>query len=106
LKHEASLSRTLERPATARTRIERRFQPELIRQLKTSTDRDLLIGGPNLAGHAFTTGLVDQCHLFLVPIVLGGGKKGLPDDLTVELQLEAERRFSNGTVFLRYRVRI
>jgi dihydrofolate reductase len=95
-------SSTLESASTARTRIERDFDPEAIRELKASTDADIAVGGPGLAAHAFRAGLVDECHLFLVPIVVGGGKRALPDDVRLELELLDERRFENGTVFLRY----
>jgi dihydrofolate reductase len=98
-------SRTLQAVSTARTRIERTFDPQAIRELKASATRDILIGGPNLAAHAFKAGLVDQCHLFLAPISVGDGKRGLPDDVRLKLELDDQRRFRNGTVFLRYRVK-
>lgn len=98
-------SRTLEAVSTRRTRIERDFNPEAIRQLKATADHDILIGGPDLAAHAFRAGLIDECHLFLVPIMLGGGKKSLPDNVCLELNLLEERRFGNGMVHLRYQVR-
>jgi len=97
-------SKTLGAASTARTRIERTFDPQAIRDLKASAARDILIGGPDLAAHAFKAGLVDQCHIFLAPIIVGGGKQCLPDDVRLNLQLEDERRFGNGLVFLRYRV--
>jgi dihydrofolate reductase len=95
-------SRTLESASSARTRIEQEFDPEAVRQLKASAERDLAIGGPELAAEAFKAGLVDECHLFLTPIVVGGGKQALPDNVRVPLQLLDERRFSNGVVYLRY----
>ncbi|GAC1557144.1 MAG: dihydrofolate reductase family protein [Herpetosiphon sp.] len=98
-------SRTLAAVATARTRIERDFDPEVVRQLKATTAHDILIGGPDLATHAFRAGLIDQCHLFLVPIVVGGGKRSLPRDIRLDLELLEERRFGNGMVHLRYRTR-
>lgn len=98
-------SRTLEAVSTAKTRIERDFDPEVIRQLKAASEHDILIGGPDLASHAFKAGLVDQCHLFLAPIVVGGGKRFLPTNVRLELELLEERRFGNGMVFLRYRTR-
>ncbi len=98
-------SRTLGTISTSKTRIERAFDPEAVRHLKASTARDLVIAGPELAAHAFKAGLVDQCLMFLVPIILGGGKKGLPDDVRLKLELEEERRFHNGMVFLRYRAK-
>jgi riboflavin biosynthesis pyrimidine reductase len=71
--------------------------------MKASADRDLAVGGPGLAAHAFRAGLVDECHLFLVPVVVGGGKRSLPDHVRLDLDLLDERRFGNGTVHLRYR---
>jgi dihydrofolate reductase len=96
-------SRTLESVSTARTRIERHFDPEAIRQLKARSERDITIGGPDLAAHAFETGLVDEVQLFLAPVVVGGGKRSLPDGVGVALELLDERRFGNGVVHLRYR---
>ena len=99
-------SKTLEAVSTARTRIERDFDPEAVRQLKATTGQDILIGGPDLATHAFRAGLVDECHLFLAPIVVGGGKRSLPNNVRLELELLEERRFGNGMVHLRYRTRL
>lgn len=96
-------SKTLEKAASARTRIERDFDPEAVRQMKADADRDLLIGGPDLAAQAFRAGLVDELHLFVVPVVVGGGTRSLPDDVRLNLELLDERRFGNGTVHLRYR---
>ena len=98
-------SKTLEAVSTRRTQIERNFNPEAIRQLKEAVEQDILIGGPELAAHAFRSGLIDECHLFLAPILLGGGKQALPDNVRLELELLEERRFGNGVVFLRYRTR-
>jgi dihydrofolate reductase len=98
-------SRTLDRASTARTRIERAFDPEAVRQLKGSAESDLAVGGPALAAHAFTAGLVDECHMFIAPIIVGSGKQSLPDDVRVELELLDERRFGSGMVHLRYGVR-
>jgi dihydrofolate reductase len=98
-------SKTLETASSARTRIERDFDPEGVRQLKAAAGRDLLVGGPALAAQAFEAGLVDESHLFLAPIVVGGGKQSLPDDVRVELELLDDRRFRSGVVFLRYRTR-
>jgi dihydrofolate reductase len=95
-------SRTLETAATARTRIEREFDPDAVRQLKATAGSDLSIGGPELAGHALAAGLVDELQLFLVPVIVGGGKRALPDDVRLELELLDERRFRDGTVYLRY----
>ena len=96
-------SRTLKTPSSARTRIEPDFDPEAIRQMKTSAERDISVGGPELAAHAIRAGLVDECHLFLTPILVGGGTPSLPDNVRVELELLDERRFRGGVVYLRYR---
>ena len=98
-------SRTLQAVATARTRIEREFDPAAVRQMKATTGHDIAIGGPDIASHAFRAGLVDECHLFLAPIIVGGGKPAMPYHVRLELDLLAERRFGNGMVFLRYRAR-
>jgi dihydrofolate reductase len=99
-------SRTLNTVSTARTRIERSFDPETIRRLKTAAGRDLAIGGPDLAASAFRAGLVDECHLFLAPIVVGAGKRSFPGDVRLDLELVDERRFRNGMVYFRYRTRV
>jgi dihydrofolate reductase len=96
-------SKTLEKVSSARTRIERRFDPEAVRQMKARAGRDISVGGPDLAAQAIKAGLVDEYHLFLVPVVVGGGKRSLPDDVRFELELLDERRFGNGTVHLHYR---
>jgi len=99
-------STTLETASSARTRIERDFDPESVRRLKASAERDLTVGGAHLAAAAFTAGLVDECHLFLVPVVIGGGTRALPDGVRVELELLGERRFASGVVYLRYRTKL
>jgi dihydrofolate reductase len=98
-------STTLTAVSTARTRIEREFDPEAVRRMKAAVERDLIVGGPSLAAHAFRAGLVDECHLILAPVVVGGGKQSLPDDVRLDLELVDERRFGNGMVHLRYRTR-
>ena len=98
-------SRTLETARTARTRIEREFDAEAIRQLKAQSERDLAVGGPDLAAQAIEAGLVDEYQLFVVPVVVGAGTTALPRGRRIELELVDERRFGNGTVFLRYRSR-
>jgi dihydrofolate reductase len=98
-------SKTLETPSSARTRIEPNFDPEAVRQLKTQAERDLTVGGPDLAAQAIKAGLVDEWHLFLTPVVVGGGTPSLPDKVRVKLELLDERRFGSGVVFLRYRTR-
>jgi dihydrofolate reductase len=95
-------SRTLETVATAKTRIERELDPAAVRRLKETTSGDLSIGGAELAAQAIGTGLVDDYQLFLVPVVVGAGKRALPD-VRLSLELLDERRFGNGTVYLRYR---
>jgi dihydrofolate reductase len=97
-------SRTLDEAPTARTRIEREFDPEAVRSMKASSHRDLAIGGPGLAAHALRAGLVDELQLFVVPVIVGGGTRFLPDDLHLDVDLVDERRYDNGTVLLRYRV--
>lgn len=98
-------SRTLTHSSTRQTQLERNFDPEAIRQLKESAQQDILIGGSGLAAHAFKAGLVDECQLFLTPIIIGGGKPSLPDDVRLALDLLEERRFGSGVVYLRYRTR-
>jgi dihydrofolate reductase len=98
-------SKTLETVSTARTRIERDFDPEAVRQMKALAGRDLIVGGPELAAQAIKAGLVDEYHLFVVPIVVGGGKRSLPNDVRFQLELVDERRFGNGMVYLKYRAR-
>jgi dihydrofolate reductase len=98
-------SRTLGAVSTRKTQLERTFDPESIRQLKEAAEQDIAIGGPELAAHAFRAGLIDECQLFLTPIIVGGGKKFLPDNVRLELELLDERRFGSGMVFLRYRTR-
>jgi len=97
-------SRTLQAVSTRKTSIEREFDPESIRRLKTTAPSDILIGGPNLATHAFRAGLVDEYHLFLAPVIVGGGKPALPANLRLDLRLLEERRFGSGMVHLRYQV--
>jgi len=99
-------SRTLQDASSARTRIEREFDPDAIRRLKETSGADITIGGPELAGRAMSAGLVDECQLLLNPIVLGRGKQALPDNLRLRLELLGERRFRSGVVQLRYRVNV
>jgi dihydrofolate reductase len=95
-------SKTLEVVSSSKTRIERDFDADAIREMKARAVRDLSIGGPELAAQAIEAGLVDEIHLFLAPIVVGGGKQSLPDGVRLELELLGERRFGNGVVYLRY----
>ena len=96
-------STTLDNASSDKTRIERSFDPDVVRQLKHSARRDLSVGGPGLAAHALAAGLVDECHLFVAPVIVGGGTRFLPEDLRLDLELVEERRFGNGTVYLQYR---
>jgi dihydrofolate reductase len=96
-------SRTLETVSSARTRLEGDFDPESIRRMKGLEGPDISVGGPDLAAQAIEAGLVDQCHLFLTPIVVGGGKRSLPNNIRLKLELLDERRFGNGVVHLHYR---
>ena len=98
-------SKTLETVTSARTRIERDLDPEAVRQMKMRAVRDIAVGGPNLAAAAIKAGLVDEYHLFVTPIMVGGGKQSLPNDVRLELELLDERRFGNGVVHLHYRTR-
>jgi dihydrofolate reductase len=95
-------SSTLQQVASSRTRIERTFDSETIRRLKATANANLSVGGPGLAAAAITAGLVDEYHLFQTPVIVGGGKKALPDDVFIKLDLLTERRFRNGTVYLQY----
>jgi dihydrofolate reductase len=99
-------SRSMQAPSSARTRVERNFDPLEIRQLKESSARDITIGGATLAGEALAADLVDECHLFLSPIVVGGGKRALPAGTRVQLELLDERRFRSGVVYLRYALHV
>jgi dihydrofolate reductase len=96
-------STTLDAVSTAKTQLERTFDPDSVRDMKASATRDLTVGGAKLATHAFKAGLVDECHLFVYPVLIGGGKPSLPSDTRAELELLDQRRFSNGVVYLRYR---
>jgi dihydrofolate reductase len=98
-------SKTLNTVFSARTRIVRDFDPEAVRQMKASAGRDISVGGPDLAAQAIKAGLVDECHLFLAPIVVGGGKQSLPNNVRLKLELLDERRFEGGVVHLHYRTR-
>jgi dihydrofolate reductase len=95
-------SRTLQTPSSRRTRIERAFDPAAIRHLKEISASDIMIGGAELAGEAMAASVVDECHLFLNPVIVGGGKRALPDDVHCELALVAEHSFESGVVHLHY----
>jgi dihydrofolate reductase len=95
-------SRTLQEVSSGRTRLEREFDPAAVATIKRESDGDLSIGGPQLAGEALRAGLVDECHLLLTPVAVGGGLAALPPGLRVDLELLGERRFGNGVVHLHY----
>jgi dihydrofolate reductase len=95
-------SRTLAEPVSARTRIEPQFDPDAVRAMKASAERDLSVGGPGLAAEAFAAGLVDEVNLLLSPVIVGGGTRALPDGIRLGLELADERRFTNGVVYLSY----
>jgi dihydrofolate reductase len=98
-------SRTLAEPRSARTRIEREFDPDAVRRLKASTEHDISVDGPELAAQAIRAGLVDEFQMIVCPVVVGGGKRFFPDSVRLNLELVEERRFGNGVVVLRYTVR-
>jgi dihydrofolate reductase len=98
-------STTLDAVFTGNSRLERRFDPDAIRTMKAAATRDLMLGGANFAAHAFRAGLVDECHLFIGPVLVGRGKPALSGDLRVGLELLDERRFDNGIVYVRYGIR-
>jgi dihydrofolate reductase len=99
-------SSTLETVSSARTRVEREFDPETIRQMKAAADPDITVSGPDLAAQAIKAGLVDEYHLILAPVVVGGGTQSLPTDIRLSLELLDEHRFGNGMVHLHYRARM
>jgi dihydrofolate reductase len=98
-------STTLHAVSTTNTRLERRFEPDSIREIKASAASDLTVGGSILAAQAFNAGLVDECQLFIYPVLVGAGKPAFPSDAGVQLDLLEEHRFGNGVVHLRYRIR-
>jgi dihydrofolate reductase len=98
-------STSLPEVTTPRTRVERTFDPDAVRTLVEAADRDVSIGGPTLAAHAFAAGLVDDVHLFLNPVIVGGGTRALPDGVLLDLELVDEHRFASGVVHLHHRVR-
>ena len=98
-------SRTLDSVWTPRTRLEREFDADAVRRMKDAATRDISVSGPELAQHAFRAGLVDEIHIFVFPVVVGGGKPGLPRDIRLDLELLDEQRFGNGVVHMRYGMR-
>jgi dihydrofolate reductase len=97
-------STTLDAVSTAKTRLEGKFDPGSVRDMKASATSDLNVGGAHLAAQAFKAGLVDECHLLIRPILIGGGKPALPGDTRADLELLDDRQLSNGVVYLRYRI--
>jgi dihydrofolate reductase len=98
-------SRTLDEVSSAKTRLEREFDPSAVRELVDSASRDVTVGGPELAAEAFRAGLIDECQVFLAPVVVGSGKRSLPDGVFARLGLLEQRRFESGFVYLRYGVK-
>jgi dihydrofolate reductase len=98
-------SRSLEAASSVRTRVERVFDPRAVRRMKAESASDITVGGPELAAHALRAGLVDECRVFVVPVVIGGGNSFLPGALRLELELLDERPFRNGTVYLNYAIK-
>ena len=98
-------SRTVEAPSSKRTRIERTFNSDAVRSMKSQADRDIGVGGPHLAATAIKAGLVDEYHFYFHPIVVGGGTRALPDHVRVTLELVDEHRFGGGVVHLHYRAK-
>lgn len=98
-------SKSLETVSTPKTRLEREFEPQAVRNLKAHLPHDISVAGPNLAAQAIRAGLVDEYQLLVVPVLLGGGKRVLPSGVGIQLDLLDERRFGNGWVYLRYRTR-
>jgi dihydrofolate reductase len=96
-------SSTLQGLSTARTRMERGFDPEAVRRMKASASQDMTVGGPNLAAQAFKGGLVDACRVFVAPIIIGGGTSAFPSGVRLSFALQDQRRFRNGMVYLHYR---
>jgi dihydrofolate reductase len=96
-------SRTLRQPSTPRTRIESEFEPEAVRELKHTAERDLSVGGAELAAEALRAWLVDELKQVIHPVIVGGGTHWLPDGLRLDLELVDERRFAAGPVLLHYR---
>jgi dihydrofolate reductase len=96
-------SRSRETVSTPKTRLEREFHPQAVRELKAQSPLDISVAGPTLAAHAIRAGLVDEHHLLVVPMMLGGGIRVLPGNVRVKLDLLDERRFADGWLYLRYR---
>ncbi len=98
-------STTLAAVPTAKTRLEHGFDPASVRDMKASATSDLTVGGAHLAAQAFKAGLVDECQLFVWPVIIGGGKPALSSGTRHDLELLDERQFGNGVLHLRYRIR-
>jgi dihydrofolate reductase len=98
-------SGTLQAVSTPKTRLERAFDPDAVRRVKHGSAADVTVGGAELAGQAIAAGLVDECQLFLCPVVVGGGKRALPENVRAQLDLVDVRRFGGGVVYVRYGLR-
>ncbi len=98
-------SRTLAGQRSARTRIEREFDPDAVRRLKADAKHDVTVDGSELAAQAIRAGLVDEFQMIVCPAIVGGGKRFFPDGVRLDLELLEERRFDSGVVILRYGVR-
>ncbi len=96
---------TLAEPHSARTKIERAFDPDAVRQLKATSAHDIGIAGPEIAVHALRAGLVDEFQMIVFPVIVGGGKRFFPDNVGLALDLLENHHVSNGVVALRYAVR-
>lgn len=96
-------SRTLNAVSTTKTRLEHDFDPDAVQQMKAESSSDISIGGADLAGQALRAGLIDECQLFVVPVIVGGGTSWLPQNVRLDLQLLDEHRFASGVVYLSYR---
>ncbi|MBP2370434.1 dihydrofolate reductase family protein [Pseudonocardia parietis] len=103
--HTFVYSTTLESVSSSRTRIERTFDPDAVRELKAAAEHDLTVDGPNLAAQAIAAGLVDEYHLFITTSVVGGGTRFFPDGVRLDLDLVEERSFDSGLIYARYRTR-
>ena len=98
-------STTLQSVSSAKTKIERTFDPDAIRKLKAESDHDISVDGPNLAAQAIRAGLVDEYHLFITTSVVGGGKRFFPEGVRLDMELVDERTFKTGLIYARYSTR-
>jgi dihydrofolate reductase len=98
-------SMTLAEPRSARTRVEREFDPDAVRRLKAYAEHDIFVDGPELAAQPIRAGLVDEFQMVVCPAVVGGRKRFFPDGVRLDLELIEERRFDNGVLIVRCGVR-